>query len=227
MMAMIKRCDWMSTLAAISAVLVLAAVGCSKPGAGSESATSDTSKTTAQSSKPAAELPPMKENAVYVKLTTTMGEIIIELDPEHAPISTENFLAYVDAGSYDGTIFHRVIDGFMIQGGGFEPDMTQRPTREMIKNEWQNGLKNSKYTIAMARLGNQPDSASSQFFINVGNNSFLDEPRDGAGYAVFGKVYSGEDVVDAISLVDTTFKGGHGDVPVEPVIVTKAERVED
>ena len=104
--------------------------------------------------------------------------------------------------------------------------MTQRPTREMIVNEWQNGLKNDKYTIAMARLGNQPDSASSQFFINVGDNSFLDQPRDGAGYAVFGRVYSGQDVVDAISLVDTGNKAGHGDVPIEPVIVTKAERVE-
>jgi cyclophilin family peptidyl-prolyl cis-trans isomerase len=227
MIAMIERRPLMSMLAAISAVLVLAAVGCSKPGSGSESATSDTSKTTAQSSKPAAALPPMKENAVYVKLTTTMGEIVIELDPEHAPISTENFLAYVDAGDYDGTIFHRVIDGFMVQGGGFDPDMTQRSTREMIKNEWQNGLTNAKYTIAMARLGNQPDSASSQFFINVGNNTFLDEPRDGAGYAVFGKVFAGEDVVDAIALVDTTMKGGHGDVPAEPVIVTKAERIEE
>ncbi len=227
MMVMMKRFDWMSVLAVFASVLVLSGSGCSKPGSGSEAATSETSKATAGSSQQAAELPPMKENAVYVKLTTTMGEIIIELDPEHAPISTENFLAYVDAGDYDGTIFHRVIDGFMIQGGGFEPDMTQRPTREMIVNEWQNGLSNAKYTIAMARLGNQPDSASSQFFINVGNNTFLDEPRDGAGYAVFGKVYSGEDVVDAISLVDTTFKGGHGDVPAEPVIVTRAERVEE
>jgi len=126
MIAMIERRLLMSMFAAISAAMVLAAVGCSKPGAGSEPSTNDTSKTTA-------ELPPMKENAVYVKLTTTMGEIIIELDPENAPISTENFLAYVDAGSYDGTIFHRVIDGFMIQGGGFEL-LCRKPTYPLSRD---------------------------------------------------------------------------------------------
>lgn len=170
--------------------------------------------------------PPLKENAVSVKLTTTMGDIVIALDAEKAPISTENFLAYVDSGAYDGTIFHRVIPDFMIQGGGFDPDMTQRPSRPTIKNEWKNGLSNKEYTIAMARLGNQPDSASSQFFINAKDNLFLDQPNDGAGYAVFGKVIDGQDVVDAIEQVATANRGGHGDVPVEPVVITKAERTE-
>ena len=168
---------------------------------------------------------PIKENAVYVKLTTSMGTMVLELDAEKAPISTENFLSYVDAGSYDGTIFHRVIEGFMIQGGGFEPDMRQRPTQDQIANEWQNGLKNMKYTIAMARLGNRPDSATSQFFINVSDNSFLDQPRDGAGYAVFGKVVEGRDVVDSIGGVATGNRGGHGDVPLTPVVILKAEKV--
>lgn len=186
---------------------------------------------TAEQTKPAepaeaAAPAPTEETAVLVKLTTTMGDIVLELDDENAPISTENFLAYVDAGSFDGTIFHRVIPNFMIQGGGFEPDMTQRPTRATIKNEWQNGRSNEKYTIAMARLGNQPDSASSQFFINLADNGFLDQPRDGAGYAVFGQVVTGQEVVDAIGLVNTTTRGGHENVPVEPVTVTKAERVE-
>ncbi len=167
-----------------------------------------------------------KENAVQVRLTTTMGDIVIELNDDKAPISTENFLAYVDAGDYDGTIFHRVMSGFMIQTGAFEPDMNQRPGRATIKNEWKNGLSNTKYTVAMARLGNQPDSASSQFFINVADNLFLDQPRDGAGYAVFGEVVEGQDVVHEIEQVATTTRAGHGDVPVEPVIITKAERVE-
>ena len=170
---------------------------------------------------------PSKENAVLVKLTTTMGDIVLELDDEKAPISTENFLAYVDAGSFDGTIFHRVIPGFMIQGGGFEPDLSQRPTRATIKNEWKNGRSNEKYTVAMARLGNEPDSASSQFFINLADNGFLDQPRDGAGYAVFGEVVSGQNIVDEIGAVQTTSKSRYDDVPVEPVIITKAERVDN
>jgi cyclophilin family peptidyl-prolyl cis-trans isomerase len=162
-----------------------------------------------------------------VTLTTSKGPITIELDSENAPISTENFLAYADAGEYDGTIFHRVIDGFMIQGGAFTPDMKQREgSRGGIKNEWQNGLSNTRGTVAMARLGNQPDSATNQFFINVSDNDFLDQPRDGAGYAVFGKVTEGLDVIDEIRGVPTTNKAGHGDVPVEPIMIESVKRAD-
>ncbi len=160
-------------------------------------------------------------------LSTSKGNITIELDAENAPISTENFLAYADAGEYDGTIFHRVIEGFMIQGGAFTPDMKQRQgSRGGIKNEWENGLSNTRGTLAMARLGNQPDSATNQFFINVSDNDFLDQPRDGAGYAVFGKVVEGMDVIDAIKDVPTTNKAGHGDVPVEPILIESVKRAD-
>lgn len=168
---------------------------------------------------------PVKENLVQVRLETTMGAIVLELDKDKAPISTDNFLAYVEAGSYDGTIFHRVIDQFMIQGGGFGTDMRQRPTNAPIKNEWKNGLSNAKYSIAMARLGGQADSATAQFFINVSDNGFLDQPRDGAGYAVFGRVVEGTEVVDAIAKVNTTSRAGHQDVPVQPVVIEKATRL--
>ncbi|RMH30733.1 MAG: peptidyl-prolyl cis-trans isomerase [Planctomycetota bacterium] len=164
---------------------------------------------------------------VLVRLETTKGNIDIELNREKAPISVANFLEYVDKGHYNGTIFHRVIPNFMIQGGGFDKDMTQKPTGEGIENEWRNGLSNLRGTIAMARLGNQPNSATAQFFINVADNKFLDTPRDGAGYAVFGKVVEGMDVVDAIVAVPTTNKGPHQNVPVEPVIIKKASRVTD
>jgi cyclophilin family peptidyl-prolyl cis-trans isomerase len=160
-------------------------------------------------------------------IKTSKGPITIELDTEKAPISSENFLAYADAGEYDGTIFHRVIDGFMIQGGAFTPEMDQRRgSRGPIKNEWQNGLSNMRGTLAMARLGNQPDSATNQFFINVSDNDFLDQPRDGAGYAVFGRVVEGLEVVDAIKGVDTTDRAGHGDVPVEPIVIESVTRAE-
>lgn len=162
------------------------------------------------------------------KLTTSKGDIVLELDPENAPESSANFAQYVADGHYDGTIFHRVIDGFMIQGGGFTPDMKQKSTREGIPNEWQNGLKNLTGTIAMARLGGRPDSATSQFFINVNDNHFLDSPQpDGAAYAVFGKVIEGMDIVESIKGVRTGNKAGHADVPVEPVLIAKAERLED
>jgi cyclophilin family peptidyl-prolyl cis-trans isomerase len=161
-----------------------------------------------------------------VTMTTSKGDIVLELDAQKAPISTENFLAYADSGAYDGTIFHRVIDGFMIQGGGFEPDMTQRTSGKPIKNEWKNGLSNTRGSIAMARLGNQPDSATTQFFINVADNAFLDQPRDGAGYAVFGRVVEGMEVIDAIKGVKTTDRRGHGDVPVEPVMIERVARAE-
>lgn len=159
-----------------------------------------------------------------VKLVTSMGELVVELDEEKAPVSVKNFLGYVDEEAYDGTIFHRVIDGFMIQGGAFEPDMSQRRGGDGIKNEWQNGLSNAKYTIAMARLGGEADSATNQFFINVGDNDFLDQPRDGAGYAVFGRVVEGQDVVDQIKGVKTTTRAGHEDVPVDPVVLETARR---
>ena len=142
-----------------------------------------------------------------VLLTTNHGNITIELDAEKAPKTVENFLAYVNSGHYAGTIFHRVIDGFMIQGGGFEPGMKQKPTNEPVENEAKNGLKNSMYTLAMARTS-APHSASAQFFINVNDNSFLDYPgQDGWGYCVFGKVTDGIDVVEKIRAVKTTRSG--------------------
>jgi peptidyl-prolyl cis-trans isomerase B (cyclophilin B) len=160
-----------------------------------------------------------------VILTTNHGKITLELDAEKAPKTVENFLAYVTSGHYDGTIFHRVIDGFMIQGGGFEPGMKQKPTNEPIENEAKNGLKNEPYTVAMARTSD-PHSASAQFFINVKDNSFLDYPgQDGWGYCVFAKVVEGNDVVDKIKSVKTTRTGMFADVPVENVVIEKAEAV--
>lgn len=159
-----------------------------------------------------------------VILHTSFGEIHLELDAEKAPKTVENFLNYVQSGHYDGTIFHRVIGGFMIQGGGFTPGMDQKPTNAPIENEANNGLKNDQYTIAMART-NEPHSASAQFFINVANNDFLNfrsPTPQGWGYTVFGKVVSGADVVDKIKSVKTGSKGWHNDVPVEDVIITKA-----
>ena len=159
-----------------------------------------------------------------VKLHTNFGVITLELDAAKAPKTVENFLAYVSSGHYDGTIFHRVIDGFMAQGGGFTSDMTQKPTRPTVENEAANGLRNDKYTVAMART-NEPHSASSQFFINASNNGFLNHTApngSGWGYAVFGKVVSGMDVVDKIEGVKTGNKMGHGDVPVTDVVIEKA-----
>lgn len=162
-----------------------------------------------------------------VVLTTSMGAITLELDAKKAPKSVENFVAYVKAGHYDGTIFHRVMDNFMIQGGGFNDKMVQKPTKAPIKNEADNGLKNNKYTIAMART-NDPHSATAQFFINVADNDFLNfsSPTErGWGYAVFGKVTSGTDVVDKIKKVKTGNNGFHQNVPVEPVTIIKASIV--
>ncbi len=152
-------------------------------------------------------------------IETSKGNLIIEVYPEKAPITVENFLSYVNKGFYNDTIFHRVIDGFMIQGGGFDKNMNQKETDAPIKNEANNGLKNETYTIAMARTS-IPDSATSQFFINVGNNSFLDYPgQDGAGYCVFGKVIEGADVVDKIKSTSTESSNGHQDVPTDPIII--------
>jgi len=167
---------------------------------------------------------PAKEQIVHVTLKTSMGDIVLELNQDKAPKTVENFLKYVDAKHYDGTIFHRVIGNFMIQGGGFTPDMAQKKTGAGVENEWKNGLKNVRGSVAMARLGNQPNSATAQFFINVNTNPFLDEPRDGAGYAVFGKVVAGMDIVDKIKAVKTGSKNGMGDVPIDPVTITSAYR---
>lgn len=160
-----------------------------------------------------------------VKLTTSMGVVTVELNKEKAPVSTENFVKYVEAGHYNGTIFHRVIDGFMVQGGGFTKDMQQKPVQAPIKNEAANGLKNDLYTLAMARTGVR-DSATAQFFINVKQNDFLnyrDESPQGWGYAVFGKVVEGQEVVDKIRKVATGSAGMHQNVPLEPVVIEKAE----
>jgi peptidyl-prolyl cis-trans isomerase B (cyclophilin B) len=158
-----------------------------------------------------------------VKLHTNHGIITIQLDAEKAPITTKNFIDYVNAGFYSNVVFHRVIPNFMIQGGGFEPGMKQKPVNAAIQNEAANGLKNEQYTVAMARTGD-PHSATAQFFINTKNNSFLDYPgQDGWGYCVFGKVVEGKEVVDAINKVKTGSSGFHQDVPKEDVIITKAE----
>jgi len=165
--------------------------------------------------------------AILVILHTSMGDIKLELNKEKAPVTVENFVSYVNDGHYNGTIFHRVIDGFMIQGGGFDKDMQQKSTKAPIKNEANNGLKNDVGTIAMARTSD-PHSASAQFFINIKNNDFLNfssETAQGWGYAVFGKVVDGMDVVNKIKSVKTGNHGFHQDVPLEPVIIETAEVV--
>jgi peptidyl-prolyl cis-trans isomerase A (cyclophilin A)/peptidyl-prolyl cis-trans isomerase B (cyclophilin B) len=158
----------------------------------------------------------------HVALKTSMGEIVLELDQEKAPKSVANFLQYVKSGYYKGTVFHRVIDGFMIQGGGFDKNMKQKATKAPVRNEAQNGLQNVTYSIAMARTGD-PHSATAQFFINVNDNGALDYPgRDGFGYTVFGKVIKGMDVVDKIKAVPVADKGPHQNVPVTPVVIESA-----
>ena len=159
-----------------------------------------------------------------ILLETTLGNITLELFDNDAPETAANFQQYVEDGFYDGTIFHRIIDGFMIQGGGFEPGMTQKETREPVKNEAANGLANNRGTIAMARTMD-PHSATAQFFVNVSNNDFLNfrsETPDGFGYCVFGRVYDGLETVDAIKAVETTRRAGHSDVPVDDVLIIKA-----
>jgi len=162
-----------------------------------------------------------------VKLHTNHGVITLELDAAKAPATVENFLSYVESGHFNNTVFHRVIDGFMIQGGGFEPGMKQKPAGAQIKNEADNKLKNDNYTIAMARTSD-PHSATAQFFINVGNNDFLNHTAptsQGWGYCVFGKVIAGTEVVDKIKSIKTGSRAGHQDVPVDDVIIEKAEVV--
>ncbi|MFJ9444484.1 peptidylprolyl isomerase [Kitasatospora sp. NPDC101235] len=163
-----------------------------------------------------------------VKLSTNHGDIVLRLDAEKAPATVENFLQYVRDGFYDGTVFHRVINNFMIQGGGLEPGMKQKKTRDPIQNEADNGLKNTKYSVAMARTMD-PHSATAQFFVNVADNDFLNHTAKNTqawGYTVFGEVVEGRDVVDAIKAVPTGTKAGHQDVPKEDVIIEKAEIVE-
>jgi len=162
-----------------------------------------------------------------VVLKTNHGDIKLDLDTENAPATVANFLQYVRDGHYDNTVFHRVIDGFMVQGGGMEPGMKQKPTRAPVANEATNGLKNRKYTVAMARTS-EPHSATAQFFINVADNDFLDfkaPNANGWGYCVFGKVVEGQDVVDRIRAVPTATSGGHQNVPKDDVVIQKAEEV--
>jgi peptidyl-prolyl cis-trans isomerase B (cyclophilin B) len=171
--------------------------------------------------------PAQKGKSSMVKIHTNLGNFTIKLDAEKAPQTVKNFLAYVNSGFYNNTVFHRVIDGFMIQGGGFEPGMKQKPVNAAIQNEANNGLTNDAYTVAMART-NDPHSATAQFFVNVKNNSFLNftsESSQGWGYCVFGKVVEGTEVIDAIKKVKTGTKGFHQDVPTEDVIITQAEVV--
>ncbi len=164
-----------------------------------------------------------------VRLQTTEGNIVLELDEQKAPGTSENFLSYVRSGHYDGTIFHRVIEGFMIQGGGFAPGMQQKETGKAIKNEANNGLSNTAGTVAMARTSD-PHSASAQFFINATDNVFLDhraETRDGWGYCVFGRVTEGMDVVSRIEKASTGTQSGHQDVPLQDIVLERAEPIED
>ena len=166
--------------------------------------------------------PALAQTAPRVKLATSAGDIVVELDAAKAPKTVDNFLQYVKDKHYDATVFHRVIDGFMIQGGGFTADLKQKPTRPPIALEASNGLKNDKYTIAMARTGN-PNSATSQFFINVKDNAMLNAPNpDGHGYTVFGKVVAGTEVVDKIRAARTAIKGGMQDVPVDTITIQSA-----
>ena len=185
---------------------------------------SDSPAPTPQAAAPAVDPAPTKAANPRVALETSLGKVVIELDPAKAPKSVENFLGYVKSGFYDGTIFHRVIKGFMVQGGGFTADMQQKPTQAPIQNEADNGLKNRRGTLAMARTGD-PNSATSQFFISVVDNAFLDHtgknPR-GWGYAVFAKVVEGMDIVDKITAVKTGNKGQFADVPETTVVITKA-----
>jgi len=167
---------------------------------------------------------PSAPTGPMVLVETSLGRIRLVLDNEKAPVSVDNFLKYVRSGHYDGTIFHRVIPGFMIQGGGYDPDMSERPLRPPIKNEAKNGLRNLRGSVAMART-NDPNSATAQFFINVKDNHALDFGIRGAGYAVFAQVVEGMDVVDKIVAVPTTLKGYHQNVPVSPVIIKRAREV--
>ncbi|MEZ4547978.1 MAG: peptidylprolyl isomerase [Thermodesulfobacteriota bacterium] len=185
----------------------------------------DNSAQNAAQSTPAGDTSETQGGNPVVIISTSKGDIKVELFKNEAPVTVENFLSYVNDGFYDGTIFHRVIPNFMVQGGGFTPDFAQKPTKAPIKNEANNGLKNDRGTLAMART-QVVDSATSQFFINVVNNDFLNNGARDFGYAVFGKVIDGMDVVDAIAAVPTSNKGMHGDVPTEDVVIESVKVVE-
>ncbi len=215
---MISRFSPLNLLRLTACSLALAAFA---PGAASAAQAAPSSTSTTEGNKSMSTNP-------RVKLHTNHGDMIITLDAAKAPKTVENFLTYVKEGFYNGTVFHRVIDGFMIQGGGFEPGMKQKQTHAPIKNEANNGLKNDKYTLAMARTSD-PDSATAQFFINVGNNDFLNYTAptpNGWGYAVFGAITEGTDVADKIKNVKTGNSGFHQNVPTEDVIIEKAEILE-
>lgn len=218
-------------------VLAFSAVGCGAaetPKSGTQAQQATTSTKTTESTQETTQTTEQKTSSgdtmsnPKVLIETSKGNITIELDAENAPISAANFVAYVKDGFYDGTIFHRVIPNFMVQGGGMNPDMSEKPNKGKIQNEANNGLKNDRGTLAMARTPD-PHSASSQFFVNVADNAFLNfksETSQGWGYAVFGKVTDGMDVVDTIVGVKTGTRGGHQDVPAEPVTIDKATVIE-
>lgn len=198
---------WKATLAAV------AATACLGTGAHAQNAPAPTDADRAQEQQ--------EDSYVFVAMETNKGTMYLALNETKAPISVENFLAYAEEGYYNDTIFHRVMEDFMIQGGGFDTSFDKKPTKDPIKNEWKNGLKNTRGSIAMARLGRQPDSATSQFFINLTDNPFLDQPRDGAGYAVFGQIVKGLDVLDEIGSVSIHREGMHQHVPDDPIILER------
>ena len=202
-------------IASLALAVGLAALACQQ---GDESATA-----AAAGAAGAAAAPATGEGNPVVLIQTSKGTLKVELETERSPLTVQNFLAYADEGFYDGTIFHRVIAGFMIQGGGFGKDMTQKPTKAPVKNEAGNGLLNRRGTLAMART-NVVDSATAQFFINLADNDFLNHGSRDFGYAVFGRVVEGMDVVDAIAKVQTGRKGGHEAVPSEPVVIESIKR---
>ncbi len=224
----------MKTITAITCLGSVALLcSCGPKEAASEADAAATPPTTNPSVQPAAPPKPApartasdeEQSYVYVQMETSLGDILLKLDRTRAPISVANFLSYADRGFYDGTIFHRVIRGFMIHGGGFTPDLKKKPTGPPIANESQNGLKNARGTIAMARR-NDPDSATSQFFINVVDTPDLDKPISGGpGYAVFGEVIEGMGVVDAIRVVPTGQKGGHRNAPIREVVIERVRAI--
>jgi cyclophilin family peptidyl-prolyl cis-trans isomerase len=220
---MTGKCPFSALLIAVFAAVAVTLIGCHSRQVCKEENKMDTGpKEITNQQQETAATKKTESTSKKVKLETSMGDIVVELDAKAAPVTVDNFLGYVQEGFYNGTIFHRVILNFMIQGGGFTPDMKQKQTRRPIVNEANNGLKNGRGAIAMART-NDPDSATSQFFINHKSNDFLNySGPDNPGYAVFGKVVEGMDVVDKIAVVKTTEKLSHKDVPVEPVVIKSA-----